>query len=97
MSGVDLERMLRTAGKAFFVKYFDALAGGRTNESLCAQLRREEGYKRSSCNTKVSTGRRIIREGHARAALLNVSGSDRVPKAVRVRAEKIAWDVQRRR
>jgi len=61
MNDDQLDRSLRSIGKACFVKYFAEFSDlAISSEDLIDMLMQQEGYTESGCKTRISNSRRII-------------------------------------
>ena len=70
MNDQQLDRNLRSVGKACFVKWHSQFSDLGINDSYLVDLMmKDEGHTESACITRVSKSRKIIREGRARDAL----------------------------
>lgn len=79
MNDQQLDRNLRSVGKACFVKWYSQLSDLRIKDSdLVDLMMKDEGYTESACRTRVSKSRKIIREGRARDALKLIMLSGRL-------------------
>lgn len=86
----QFDRTLRSIGKECFVTYFCEFANSSlSNEDVAEMLMRDTDYTEGSCRSRTSHARRIIREGRARDALMDISVS-RVPSEVAAKAERLA-------
>lgn len=91
MNDEQLDRSLRSIGKACFVNYFEEFSNMQIpNSDLIDLLMQKEGYTESGSKTRVSQSRRIIREGRAGDALEIVADSNRVPGSVTQKAQELA-------
>ena len=88
MNDDQLERSLRSIGKACFVTYFCQFADQTlADRQVIDLLMRQEGYRESASRTRVRQARRIIESGRAGDALRNVIQSGRIPNYERVAAK----------
>ena len=88
MNDVQLDRSLRSIGKACFVEYFSQFADQTMpNRRIIENLIRRENYTENGSRTRVSQARRIIRSGRAGDALQIVIQSKRIPNYERIAAK----------
>jgi hypothetical protein len=79
MNDKQLDRSLRSIGKACFVKYFYNFRDAEMEDyDLIERLMVEENYQESGCKIRVSQARRIFRENREIDALRGISRSERV-------------------
>ena len=76
MNDSKLHKELRSAGMEWFAEYYSELSDWSLNsrdliEKMCA----EKNYKRDSSQTKVYAGRRIIKAGRSKDALILITNS----------------------
>lgn len=91
MNDQQLDRTLRSIGKECFVTYFREFANSRlSNEDVAEILMRETDYTEGSCRSRTSHARRIIREGRAKDALMDISASYGVPPEIAAKAKRLA-------
>ena len=95
MNDTQLDRTLRSVGKACFVKYFRLFADrSLSGEAVARLLVEKEGYMSVSARGfRVRGSRRIIEAGRARDALLIVRDSPRVPQHIKDKAARLATTV----
>jgi hypothetical protein len=92
--------MLRRVGMACFVACFDAFqreAQGRAARYATLRAMRDRGGAQTdqSAATKAHAGVWILKNGLEAAALAAVTGSERVPAEVRVRARELLADLRK--
>lgn len=90
MNDDQLDRSLRSIGKACFVKYFSEFSDlAITIEDLIDMLMQQEGYTESGCKTRISNSRRIISSGRQDDALAMIIASERVEAEIVARAREL--------
>lgn len=90
MNDQQFDRTLRSIGKECFVTYFCKFADmSLSNEQIAEILMRDTDYTEKSCRSRTSHARRIIREGRANDALMDISIS-RVPADIAAKAKRLA-------
>lgn len=76
MNDNDLHQELRRAGMEWFAEYYRDLSNwSLSNHELIEKMIAEKGYTTNSSQTKVSSGRRIIKSGRGKDALNLITGS----------------------
>lgn len=97
MDEAKLEESLQRIGKANFVDYFEQLSDFTlTNRAVAEHIVTDSActYK-SALGQRVEHGRRIIRAGQARDAMLLISRSTRLDPPVVHRAAEIAKSLEK--
>ena len=90
MNDDQLDRSLRSIGKACFVKYFAEFSDlAFSSEDLIDMLMQQEGYTESGCKTRISNSRRIISSGRQDDALAMIIASERVEAEIVDRAREL--------
>ncbi len=88
-----VEDYLRSIGKTTFVKYFNLFYDEQLSATdIIPVMEAKEDYENSSYKTKCNAGKRIVKEGLAKAALENVSISDKVSNKIRQQALDLIED-----
>ena len=96
MNDQQLDRNLRSVGKACFVKWYSQFSDFRIKDSdLIGLMVKDEGYTESVCRTRVSKSRTIIREGRAKDALKLIMLSGRLSDNVGNEAGCIYKDLKK--
>lgn len=91
MDDQQLDRTLRSIGKKCFVTYFCKFDDTSLSiEDVAEILMRETDYTEKSCRSRTSHARRIIREGRAKDALMDISASSGVPPEIAAKAKRLA-------
>ena len=76
MNEQQLVGTLKSVGMRCFVKYFRQFCDpSLSNEDIAAQIEEAEGYSPTTCRSRVSSARRIIRAGRGRDALTIIANS----------------------
>ena len=81
MTDDQLERLLRSVGKAAFVTHLGLFQSNRSIEGAAADLMAAEGWKPRASRTRVSNARSIIEAGRL-ADALHIIAAARVPQDV---------------
>ncbi|OCW96057.1 hypothetical protein [Alishewanella sp. HH-ZS] len=90
MNDDQLDRSLRSIGKACFVKYFAEFSDlAISSEDLIDMLMQQEGYTESGCKTRISNSRRIISSGRQDDALAMIIASERVEAEIVDKAREL--------
>ncbi|EAT12333.1 hypothetical protein HF888_14840 [Bermanella marisrubri] len=90
MNDDQLDRSLRSIGKACFVKYFAEFSDlAISSEDLIDMLMQQEGYTESGCKTRISNSRRIISSGRQDEALAMIIASERVEAEIVDKAREL--------
>ncbi len=90
MNDDQLDRSLRSIGKACFVKYYEKFSDpSLTNEDLIDLLMKQENYKETGAKTRVSQSRRIINSGRAKDAFKLIASSNRVSAKISQKANQL--------
>ena len=86
----ELERSLRSIGKACFVNYYEKFSSKElSNNELIQLLVNEKGYAEKASRTRVSQSRRIINAGMVVDALTNILNSNRLGDITRNKAGEL--------
>ena len=94
MNDEQLDRLIRSIGKACSVKRYSQLSDfNTTNSDLSDLMMKKEGYTEPVCRTRVSKSRKIIREKKTKDALTMIIESERLSDHVRKDAEKILYSL----
>ena len=94
MDDKQLDRSLRSIGKGCFVKYFKQFCNTRIKDyELIDILMKNEGYAETGCRTRVNQSRRIIREGRAKDALMEIITSEKLSDSVRQEAADLVKSI----
>lgn len=80
----ELDRMLKSIGKEFFVKYFDAFLAKDYTISII-----NEDYTEKAKRTRISKSKKIFENEQQFEALLNIVNSERVLEETRSKAKQI--------
>jgi len=89
MSNFDVKRTLQTVGMTCFVTYFKELKNDNLSLAELVEIISSESVSESSARTKISAGRRIIREGSAKEALKLTSESRIVDSSISAEANDL--------
>lgn len=85
----ELERCLRSIGKACFVKYYEYFSNmDWTNSYLVELLMKENAYTKNGSRTRVCQARRIINADMAHDAFDNILKSQRLKRSIHKKAEE---------
>lgn len=91
----QMYRSIQSIGMGCFVKYFEAFSDlEKSNEDLIEALMKLEGYEESGAKTRVSSARRILREGRAVDALTKIEESERTESWVVAKAKYLLEETQ---
>lgn len=88
----QLEDAITAAGKKTFVDYYELFEDvSNRREDLIELLMEQEGYKASSCQTKISSSRRIIEAGRASEILQDIvlSKTDKIKDETKEKARQL--------
>ncbi|WP_350655126.1 hypothetical protein, partial [Pseudoalteromonas sp. D48-MNA-CIBAN-0056] len=89
MSNFDVKRTLQTVGMTCFVTYFKELSDDKLSTTDLIELVSDENVSESSARTKISAGRRIIREGESKEALKLITESRIVDSSISAAANNL--------
>lgn len=94
MSQFDVKRTLQTVGMTCFVTYFKELSDARLSTTDLIELISDENVSESSARTKISAGRRILREGAANKALKLITESTIVNSRISNEAHNLILELE---
>lgn len=90
MDDEQLDRAIKSIGKACFVKYYELFRDPtRSNEDLVERLMRQERYAEQASRTRVSQSRRIIQSGNGPKILREILQSDRLEDDIINKAKEL--------
>jgi len=90
MDDKQLERAIKSIGKACFVKYYELFRDPtRSNEVLVDLLMRQERYAETASQTRVSRSRQIIQSGNGPKILREILQSDRLDDDIINKAKEL--------
>ena len=90
MDDKQLERAIKSIGKACFVKYYELFRDPtRSNEDLVELLMKREGYTEAASRTRVSRSRQIIQSGNGPKILREILQSDRLEDDIINKAKEL--------
>ncbi|GAP16274.1 hypothetical protein [Levilinea saccharolytica] len=90
MDDMELEKAIKSTGKACFVKYYELFRDPtRSNGDLVELLMRQERYAEQASWTRVSLSRKIIRSGNGPKILREILQSDKLDDDIINKAKEL--------
>jgi len=98
MNDMQLQKQLKSVGRACFVRYFQQFSDNYrnilSNENLINLLMRQEGYTEAGSKIRVNFAQRIFSSNRAVDALQDVAKSARISKELAAEAARLAETLQ---
>lgn len=90
MNNSQVIRAIQSIGKGCFVKYFEKFHDDlQKNEDLVELLMRNEKYTETASRTRVTNSRNLIKSGHAREVLSDITQSKRLDSSIKFKAKQL--------